>query len=106
MAEAKNSARARTGDTVSLEFNPRAALTAVLVVFGIPLLALLLGTVLATLAAERTGYQGNSQLLGIGVGGVLFLLTFIPIRLYDRHIKKSGSCKITVVKILKKAEEK
>jgi len=102
IAEAENSAGAQAGDIVRLEFNPRAALTAILVVFGLPLLALLFGVIITTALAERIGYQNHNQLLSIGVGAILFFLTFIPIRAYDRHVKKSGSCNVAVVKILRK----
>ena len=103
VTEAENSVGAQVGDTVRLEFNPRAALTAVLVVFGLPLLALLLGAVLTAVVADQMGYQNRSQLLSIGVGAIFFFLTFIPIRAYDRRVKKSGSRNVAVVEILKKA---
>ena len=103
ITQAENSAGAQVGDTVRLEFDPGAALTAALVVFGLPLLALLLGVILTTVVADRMGYQNRSQLLSIGVGAVLFFLTFIPIRAYDRRVKRTGSHNIAVVEILKRA---
>lgn len=103
IAEAENSAGARVGDTVRLEFNSGAAFTAILVVFGLPLLALLLGAILATVAAGQMGYERHKQLLGAGVGAILFLLTFIPIRMYDRRVRKSGSHNPAIVRILRKA---
>ena len=103
ITQAENSVGAQVGDTVRLEFDPGAALTAALVVFGLPLLALLLGVILSTVVADRMGYQNRSQPLSIGVGAILFFLTFIPIRAYDRRIKKSVSHSIAVVEILKRA---
>lgn len=102
VTEAENPAGAQGGDTVRLRYDPRGALTAVLVVFGLPLMALLLGVILATVMAGRMDYQGNTELLSIGVGAILFLLTFIPIKAYDRYVKKSGSHSITVVSILER----
>jgi len=102
VTEAENPAGAQAGDTVRLSYNPKAALTAVLVVFGLPLMALLLGVIITTVMADRMGYQGNTELLSIGVGAILFLLTFIPIKAYDRYMRKSGSHNITIVDILKK----
>ena len=103
IAEAENSVGARVGDTVRLEYNPRAALSAVLIVFGLPLLALLLGVVLADTVANRMGFENHNELLNIGAGAALFFLTFIPIRAYDRRVKKSGSHSVAVVEILEKA---
>ena len=105
ISQAENLAGAQVGDTVRLEFDHRAALKAALIVFGLPLLALLLGAVLAAVVADQTGYQGRSELLSIGFGAILFLLTFFPIRAYDRHIKKSGSYNVAVVQILEKDEQ-
>jgi len=102
IAEAENSAGAQVGDTVRLEFSSGAALTAILMVFGLPLLALLLGVILAAAVADQMGYQNHNQLLSIGVGAILFFLTFIPIRAYDRRVKKSGSCNVAVVEILRR----
>lgn len=102
IAEAENSTGASVGDTVRLEFNSRAALTAVLVVFGLPLLALLFGVIITTVVADQIGYQNHNQFLSIGVGAILFFLTLIPIRAYDRRVKKSGSRNVAVVEILRR----
>jgi sigma-E factor negative regulatory protein RseC len=102
VTEAENPAGAQAGDAVRLRYDPKGALTAVLVVFGLPLMALLLGVVLATTMADRMGYQGNTELLSIGVGAILFFLAFIPIKAYDKYVKKSGSHSITVVGIVKR----
>ncbi len=99
---AENSVGAEVGDTVRLEFNSGGALAAIMVVFGLPLLALLLGVILTTVVAERMGYQDHNQLLSIGVGAILFFLTFIPLRAYDKRVGKSGSFNVAVVAILRK----
>ncbi len=103
VTEALNLAGARAGDTVRLEFNQKAALNASLAVFGIPLLALLLGVILGNVIANQAGYQNHNQLLSIGVGAILFFLSFIPLRAYDRHVKKKGSHGVIIVEILKRA---
>ena len=103
VTEANNLAGARVGDAVRLEFNAKAALTASLAVFGIPLLALLLGVFLGSVIADQAGYQEHKQLLSIGVGAVLFLSSFILIRAYDRRVEKSESHGALVVEILKRS---
>jgi len=101
-AEAENVAGARIGDTVHLKFNPGTALTAILVVFGIPLLALLLGAILGTVVADQAGYQHRSEILGVVAGVTMFFLSFIPVRAYEGRLRKTGSCSIAVVEIMKK----
>ena len=103
VTEANNLAGARVGDTVRLELNAKAALNASLAVFGIPLLALLLGVVLGSVIADQAGYQEQRQFLSIGVGAVLFFLSFTLVRAYDRRIEKSESHRTLVVEILKRA---
>ena len=102
VTEALNLAGARAGDTVRLEFDQKAALNASLAVFGIPLLALLLGVILGNVIANQAGYQNHNQLLSVGVGAILFSLSFIPLRAYDRHVKKKGSHGVMIVEILKR----
>ncbi len=102
VTEAENSIGAEVGDTVRLEFSQGAALTAIMLVFGLPLLTLLLGVFLGAIVASRLGYQDHSHLMSIGIGAVLFFATFIPIWLYDKHMRESEFYSVAVVKILKK----
>lgn len=99
VTEAENPVGAKAGDTVSLGLDSKKALMASLVVFGFPLLALFVGVIITNLITERTGYQ--NQTLSIIVGVVAFFLTFIPVKAYDKHLKKSGSCSITILEVLK-----
>lgn len=100
ITEAANPTGAQIGDKVLLAFNSRAALTASLITFGIPLLSLLVGLILATIVANQIDYQGNRQLLSIGTGMLCFILSFVPLRKYDRHIKESGTYNVVVERIL------
>jgi len=100
VTEAANPTGAEAGDTVLLAFNPRAALTASLLTFGVPLLALFLGIILATVIANQIDYQGNRQLLSIGAGAILFVLSFIPLCIYDRRVQEGGTYNVVVEKVL------
>ncbi|MFC1718110.1 SoxR reducing system RseC family protein [Candidatus Poribacteria bacterium] len=100
VTEAANPTGAQVGDTVQLAFNPRAALTASLITFGVPLLALLLGVILASVVADQIDYQGSRQLVSIGTGAILFVLSFIPLRAYDRRIKEGGTYNVVVLEVL------
>ena len=98
VAEAENPIGAKVGDTVSLGLDSKKALTASFVVFGLPLLALFIGVIATNFVTDRVGYQ--NQALSIIVGLIAFFLMFIPVKAYDKHLKKSGSCSITIVEIL------
>ena len=99
VAEAENTIGAKVGDMVSLGLDSKKALTASFVVFGLPLLALFIGVIATNFVTEQIGYQ--NQALSIIVGLIAFFLMFIPVKAYDRHLKKSGACSITIVEIIK-----
>ena len=99
VAEAENPIGAKVGDTVSLGLDSKKALTASFVVFGLPLLALFIGVIAMNFVTERVGYQ--NQILSIIVGLIAFFLMFIPVKAYDKYLKKSGACSITIVEIMK-----
>ena len=103
VTEANNLAGAGVGDTVRVEFNAKAALNASLAVFGIPLLALLLGVILGSFIADQAGYQEQKQFLSIGIAAVLFFLSFALVRAYDRRVEKDESQGTLVVEILKRS---
>ena len=103
VTEAKNLVGARAGDTVILEHNPKAALNASLATFGIPLLALLLGVILGSVIANEAGLQEYKKYLSIGGAALMFFLSFIPIKFYDRHIEKSGGSDVILVEILRRS---
>jgi sigma-E factor negative regulatory protein RseC len=100
-AEAENPIDAKVGDKVGLNLNSKKALTASLVVFGLPLLALCIGIIGTSFVIGKMEYQNNSQTPGIIVGLALFFLSFIPIKAYDKHLRKTNTCSITIVEIIK-----
>ena len=99
VTEAENSAGAKVGDTVILKFDSKAALSASFITFGPPLLALLLGAILGHALGVGLGYEKNSQLFSIGGAIILFILSFIPVGIYDRRLKKGGTCNVNIVAV-------
>ena len=93
ITEALNPIGANVGDMVSLEVNPKTALTATLMVFGLPLLAMFVGVLIANRVTD-------SQIYIILAGFIMFLLTLIPVKIYDNHLRKMGTCSITITEIL------
>ncbi len=100
---ADNPVGAEVGDKVRLELNSRMVLSASLIAFGLPLLALLVGAILTGVITEKIGYQAHKHVLSGGVGIILFLLTFIPVKIYDRHLKKISACSVSIVEILERS---
>jgi sigma-E factor negative regulatory protein RseC len=98
-AEAENPIGAKVGDKVGLNLNSKKALTASLVVFGLPLLALCVGIIGTSFVIGKMEYQNNSQTPSIIVGLVLFFLSFIPIKAYDKHLRKTNTCSITIIEV-------
>ena len=103
ISEAENEVGAQVGDRVRLATNDKVYLNSVLLVLGLPILGLLIGAVVTSMILARINYPGNQQLLSLAVGAVLFLIAFIPARIYDRRMKKSGKCGLVVLQILDKA---
>jgi len=99
ITEGKNSIGAKAGDTVLLSFDSRIALNATLIVFGLPLLAILLGAFISHYIAIGIGYKDHNKLISIGGGAFLFILSFIPIKIYDKHFKESGKCNANLIAI-------
>lgn len=93
IAEAENPIGANLGDTVSLEINSKTALTATFIVFGLPLLMMFIGVFIAD-------FIKKDQLFSIITGVVMLLLTLIPVKAYDKYLKKIGKCSIIIIEIL------
>lgn len=93
ITEAENPIGANLGDTVSLEINSKTALIATFVVFGLPLLMMFIGVFVAD-------FIKKDQLLSIITGVIMLLLTLIPLKAYDKHLKRIGKCSITIIEVL------
>lgn len=93
VTEALNPIGANVGDMVRLEVNPKTALSASLMVFGLPLSAFFVGVLVANRLTDN-------QIYIMLVGFIMFLLTLIPVKAYDNYLKKSGVCSITITEII------
>lgn len=104
IAEAQNPLGAKVGDNVRLELNSKLALRVILIVLGFPLLMLVLG-VIATNLLIIAIYGIESQIISITGGILLLILAFIPVKIYERRIKNSGHCSLTIVEIINPADQ-
>lgn len=96
-AEAYNSIGAQKGDTVLIEINSQKALTASLITFGIPLLFLFIGVAISSFILKRTIYANQSQILSMSAGLISFLISFIPVKIYDVYLSRNNECSITIL---------
>jgi positive regulator of sigma E activity len=103
LIEAENTVGSQVGDKVLLKLNPGAPMIAILMVFGLPLLMLFLGAVLADIISVKIGYENQRQIFSIAGGASLFLLSFIPLKIYDKRSGKSEKCNAVITEVLKKA---
>jgi len=92
-AEAENTIGAKIGDKVGLSVNSKMLLGSSLLVFGLPLLVLLISVILADLVFDN-------QIFSLSIGLALFFLSFIPIKIYDKHLRKTNVCGIKIVEII------
>lgn len=104
IAEAQNPLGAKVGDNVRLELNSKLALRVILIVLGFPLLMLVLGVIVTNLLIS-TIYGIESQIISITGGILLLILAFIPVKIYERHVKNSGHCSLTIVEIINSADQ-
>ena len=74
---------------VSLSLESKYFLSAVFILYGLPLLSLLIGTAAGYYGAELFHFDKYSPLVGLIVGIVLTLLTYRIIKRFDHKIQKS-----------------
>lgn len=93
LTEAENPISANVGDKVNLIINSKRFLGSFMLVFGLPLLALFIGVIIADIIFDN-------QIFSLSIGLVLFFLSFIPIKIYDSHLRKMNACSVTIVKVI------
>jgi len=97
--EAENRVGAGLGDEVEVEIPERDPLVAALLLFGLPLLGLLVGVFSGYALAEILGWESNS--IAILLGFVFLAAAFVFVRMYDRRRQKKEGRQIRIVRIIK-----
>lgn len=87
VVEALNSADARVGDTVKIAFRPYTYLKGASLVYGVPALMLVVGAVIGKEYLSRILPAIDPDLASAIGGFGLFLLSFLAIRLFAKHIE-------------------
>lgn len=100
---AENKIGAEVGDFVEIELLTENFLFASFILYGIPLIALILGISVGYYSFIALGYQdGTAQLLAALSGIILLALSFLSIKNKESKIKEMKRFKPTLSKIVEK----
>ena len=97
IVQAINNIKAQKGDIVELDLESPDVLLAAFIIYGIPLLALILGIFASYGVMKAINY--NSEILMLLTGVVFMIISFIIIRLNEPKLKESKKFSSTVVEI-------
>ena len=94
----------KTGDAVEIEISTGGVVTASFVVYLLPVVFLIAGYIFGSALAGffSIGISGETG----GITGALFLLavSFWVVRRYDRHVRRRGTLRARVIRILPEGE--
>ena len=91
------------GDKVTVEIKGPGLLRASVLVFLVPLIFFLTGTLAGRLLAKRLSLEGGRvDLVGLAVGAAALGLAFILLRIYENRLRRSKSFEVKIVDIQRK----
>ncbi len=98
--EASNPLGAKKGQKVKVVVAPQLYLKASLILYGIPMVALVGGAITAKNLAVRYGAEANSDLWAFIAGMACMVVSFVFIRMYNKKVEKTREYKPVIVEIL------
>ncbi len=98
LLEAENVPGASVGDRVEVEIPERDPLLAALLLFGLPLLGMLLGVVAGTLLERALNWDSEGP--AVLLGAVLLLASFFFVKIREKRLAKKQSRRNRIVRIL------
>ena len=101
IAEVDNSIKAQKGDSVLIEVSEKQAIKASLLVFGLPLAALLIGVFGISKIVQSMWFASSSDAIDGIIGFIFFALAAVGVYFYSGHLQKSGRYNLKIVKIFK-----
>ena len=99
LLEAANPLGAKPGQKVKIVLFPQTYLKSALVLYGIPVIALVAGAIIAKNMAIRFSGEMNSDLWALSVGLSCLVLSFILIWMYNKHVATTQKYKPVIVQI-------
>ncbi len=98
--EASNPLGAKKGQKVKVVVAPQVYLKASIILYGVPMAALVGGAIIAKNIAEKLGFGANSDLWAFIAGMTCMLVSFVFIRMYNKKVEKTQEYKPVIVQIL------
>jgi sigma-E factor negative regulatory protein RseC len=98
--EASNPLGAKTGQKVKVVVAPQVYLKASIILYGVPMAALVGGAIVAKNLAMKYGAEANSDLWAFIGGMACMLVSFVFIRMYNKKVEKTREYKPVIVEIL------
>jgi len=98
--EAANPLGAKKGQKVKVVLAPQVYLKASIILYGIPMAALIAGAIIGKNISIRYVGEQNSDLWAFIAGAVCMLVSFIFIRSYNKKVEKTQKYKPVIVEIL------
>ncbi len=99
--EVYNEAGAKEGDDVEVEMENNNFLNASLIVYGIPLLALILGILLGYFAYPVLGLGKPNEIVTVLTGFIFTAVSYMLIRHFEPHFKENDRFKPVIKHIVK-----
>lgn len=100
LVEVDNSYGAKVGDHVEVSMDNINVIKATAIVYVIPLIALLVGTIGTYYILSFSGFSGNIEIISAVVGLVLTLSSYIWMKANDKKFKDSRSYIPVITRIL------
>jgi len=98
--EAVDALGVKKGDIVEIEISTRGVVSASFVVYLLPLVFLIAGYGIGSMTAAFTPLPFSGEAAGIAGAVLLFAVSFIVIRWYDRGVSRRGTLRAAVTKVL------
>jgi sigma-E factor negative regulatory protein RseC len=98
--EASNPLGARKGEKVKVVVAPQMYLKASIILYGVPMAALIAGAILGKNVAGRYGASGNSDLWAFLAGMACLGISFFFIRMYNKKVERTAEYKPMITEIL------
>jgi sigma-E factor negative regulatory protein RseC len=105
LMEADNPLGAVKGQRVKVVVAPQVYLKASLILYGIPMVAMVTGAILGKNAAVAYVGEPNSDLWAFIAGMTCLVISFLFIRLYNNKVEKTREYKPVIVEILSRSED-
>ncbi len=100
MAEVENSIGAKVGERVRIEIPSSVILKGAFLFYILPLLSLILGMVVGITITNRLGLKESSQTVGLVLGLVFLVLSFILIWCHNKKVKDKSAYRSKIIQII------